>query len=409
MNSLKTLKSLKPVLLAILPVCLLCTEARGLEVYLVRHAETMGNVTGNYSEENQCTFSPRGLQQIRDLPAKIGDLRFDHILVSPAWRTQQTILPYLQATGQRGELCPEVEEADCGIRGDELPAGEPPRGPPMQIVPEGAACFFVPEVASARHYAPRHRADGLTIMKRGADLIRTRFGGKDQRILVVTHSCTGSRLMELLLGLPAQGTMGPGNAALSHLVEKGDGRFELLVFNDEPLTPLRRISFMGFDQNALPGFLNLAGEWRIAAGDDPAWAGQEADESGFKSITVPGGWERSALPDYDGIAWYRLEFDLPPNQREMWGDAPLVLLMGAIDDADETFLNGAMIGASGRFSPEEVTAWDQMRMYPIEVSALGQQNVLAVRVDDWGGGGGIWRGPVAIGPARVVRETTNSH
>ena len=77
--------------------------------------------------------------------------------------------------------------------------------------------------------------------------------------------------------------------------------------------------------------------------------------------------------------------------------------MGAIDDADETFLNGQRIGATGEFPPAQVTAWDKPRLYEFDRSLLAETNVLAVRVSDWMGGGGIWKGPVAVGPAAELR------
>ncbi len=387
---------------AVLFLLLAPTGGRALDLYLVRHAETMGNMTGDYGGENQRTFSPRGLEQIKALPRRLEELRFDFILVSPAWRTQQTILPYLKATGQKAEICPEIEETDCGIEGAEAPAAEPPRGEPVEIIPEGTNCFTLPDGPSSRHYAPRDRSDGLAILQRAVQLIRSRFGGTTQSVLLVTHSCTGGRLMELLLGLPARGAISPGNAALCRLSEKPDGTFDLVLYNNEPMTALRRVVFYGFDPKRLPGFLNLAGEWRIAKGDDAAWAKPAADESAFQAVTVPGGWEKSALPEYDGIAWYRHHFAVTAGQAALWRNEALALILGAVDDADETYLNGRLVGSSGRFSPERITAWDQPRIYPIDSALLSTDNVIAVRVDDWGGGGGIWRDPVAIGPVRVL-------
>lgn len=387
------------LLLMLLGVC----PALALDVWILRHAETMGNVTGNYTEENQNTFSPKGLDQVAAVPDLLKDLHFDRILVSPMWRTQHTILPYLKASGMTAEICPEIEELDCGITGEEAVPADVPRGDPIKVVEEGIGMFVVPEDSGGLRYAPQDRADGLAMLHRAVDLLKTRFSA-GQSVLLVTHSCTGGRLMELLLGLPARGMLGPGNAVLSRLRRDGQGAFDILLFNGEALTPLRRSMLVGFDPNLLPGFLNLEGSWRIASGDDAAWSDSAADDTAFIETKVPGGWERDALPDYDGIAWYRLRFDVPAETAAAWGEGRLALIMGSIDDADETFLNGQRIGAAGRFSPEKVTAYDQPRIYEFDPALLQPTNLLAVRVDDWGGGGGIWRGPVAIGPAGRARE-----
>ena len=379
---------------------------RALDIYIVRHAETMGNVTGDYSEQNQKTFSPKGLSQIAALPAKLEGLEFDEILVSPAWRTQKTILPYLQQNGRVAEICPEIEEVDCNITGSETPSLDIPAGPAVDIIEDGVGQFFFGKNSASTHYAPRSREESLGILQRAKNKILERFGGRDVSVLLVTHSCTGGRFIELMLGQKAKGAFSPANAAVTRLVQKPDGGFDVVRYNDAPLSPLQRMAMMGFSEDLLPGFQSLAGTWKVAKGDDAARAIVDCDDSDFITTTVPGGWERDALPDYDGFAWYRMHFAVSPEQRAAWGDVPLALVIGAIDDADETFLNGQKIGASGQVSPVKQTAWDQVRVYEFSPAFLQDDNVIAVRVDDWGGGGGIWRGPVAIGPAAALQSLT---
>jgi len=74
-------------------------QAETLDLYYVRHAQTMANVTREYTEENQRTFSPLGEAQVDEVTEKLADLHFDVVIVSPAWRTQRTILPYLKERG----------------------------------------------------------------------------------------------------------------------------------------------------------------------------------------------------------------------------------------------------------------------------------------------------------------------
>ena len=378
--------------------------AHGLDLYIVRHAETMGNVTGDYSEENQRTFSPKGLEQIGKLPDKLAPLHVDAVLVSPAWRTQKTILPYLKKTGLKAEIVPEITECDCGISGKETPAADPARGAPVELVEDGREWIAVEQENLPAQYALSDKEEGLAVLLKGVAIILTRYSQTTNSILLVTHSCTGSRLIELLLGKDPKGSLAPGNAAVTHLRQQPDGRFELLTFNDETLTPLRKAMMFGFQPGMLPGFLDLAGAWKIISGDNPAYAQPDTDDSAFLTTQVPGGWEADALTNYDGLAWYRLTFTVPEERRAEWAGKPLVLFMGAIDDADQTFLNGQMIGSTGEFSPAKVTAWDKPRVYSLNTEALHATNILAIRVDDWGGGGGLWRGPAAIGPADVLNE-----
>jgi GH15 family glucan-1,4-alpha-glucosidase len=72
----------------------------------------------------------------------------------------------------------------------------------------------------------------------------------------------------------------------------------------------------------------------------------------------------------------------------------LMLLIGAVDDADETYINGILIGASGKFPPNEQSAWDARRKYKIKLAKT--DNTIAVRVYDGVGSGGLYKGPLEI-------------
>jgi hypothetical protein len=155
---------------------------------------------------------------------------------------------------------------------------------------------------------------------------------------------------------------------------------------------------------AFPSYYGLGGTWKLQAGDDAAWSAPGWDDSAWKDTLVPSRWEAKVLPDYDGEAWYRFSFTVPADLVADWKDKPLAIALGSIDDADETFLNGRRIGASGEFPPKAETAFNVPRLYSFDRAHLAERNVLAVRVSDWGGFGGIWRGPLAIGPADELRQ-----
>lgn len=485
------------ILLAVFAACL-CAIAdepgAGLDIYLVRHAETMGNVTGDYTEENQRTFSPKGLEQVAGIAEKLTPYHFDHIIVSPTYRTRQTILPYLRANGLTAEIWPEIEECCCDVRGNAPPAETIPTGEPIIIEEDEALYFRVRDEDSRMRFAPTTEEHGIAQMKLAGERILKHYGQSGKSVLVVTHSCTGSRIMEVLLGVKPAGRFAPANAAVTHLRQNPDGTVRLLQFNDEPYEqryfwklaedrdpvpgePLALLLVPRFfaQQNAegctvswrltdhhrnfvatgqetfmpaaiaedgvlrievptlsaeygttwslastltaggkavqkwkfdilFPSYLSLAGTWRIKDGDDPLWVSPRFDDRSWAATKVPGGWEADALPGYDGTAWYRYTFARPDEAIARWGDVPLAIAFGAADDADETYLNGKLIGQSGIFPPDKVTAWDRPRVYEIGPGQLLGTNVLAVRISDWGGGGGIWKGPVAIGPAAELRD-----
>ena len=112
-----------------------------------------------------------------------------------------------------------------------------------------------------------------------------------------------------------------------------------------------------------------------------------------RAIPVPGGWNEidpEGLGAYDGFAWYLLPISIPND----WPIEDLSLDLGSIDDADEVFIDGERIGATGGMPPTARTAWQARRRYtvPARLVMPGVSRLLAVRVHDSGGNGGIWGG-----------------
>jgi len=147
--------------------------------------------------------------------------------------------------------------------------------------------------------------------------------------------------------------------------------------------------------------LDLSQGWRFSPGDDPARSATAFDDSSWKPIAVGIPWEKAGYPGLDGFGWYRLRVTIPAK----WKASPairdsslLVLELGPVDDADETWFNGTKVGATGRMPPDYETAWDQPRAYRVPASIVkwGAENVIAVRVYDGQNEGGIYPGPVAL-------------
>jgi len=81
----------------------------------------------------------------------------------------------------------------------------------------------------------------------------------------------------------------------------------------------------------------------------------------------------------------------------------LILFMGQIDDLDQTFFNGVLVGEVGtRFWEgkhfELVNEWLIWRIYALDSKIIryGEKNVIAVRVFDARIDGGIYKGPIGI-------------
>jgi hypothetical protein len=144
----------------------------------------------------------------------------------------------------------------------------------------------------------------------------------------------------------------------------------------------------------LVSLMNLRGTWKFEIGDNMLRAKVNFDDSRWTEIRVPGAWEDQGFQGYDGYAWYRKHFVSPAA----WKGKYLYLQLGTIDDADEVYLNGHMIGFWGSFPPDYITAYSVSRKYylPVELLNPDGDNVLAVRVYDAEFAGGITGGDIGI-------------
>ncbi len=115
-------------------------------------------------------------------------------------------------------------------------------------------------------------------------------------------------------------------------------------------------------------------------GGDAVYAAKEYDFSHWKTMKIPGRWEEKGLPGFDGIVWFKKEFELPDLYPESFE-----LYLGAIDDMDATYFNGVLIGKH-----DTSGVWNKERRYaiPSEILKVGK-NVISVKVTDTGGRGGI--------------------
>jgi sialate O-acetylesterase len=111
------------------------------------------------------------------------------------------------------------------------------------------------------------------------------------------------------------------------------------------------------------------------------WMSADCDHTQWDTARLPGVWSSDELKGFDGVVWYRREFDIPAA----WAGQELTLELGPIDDMDTTWLNGRRVGGF-----EHQGVWHKPRLYkiPADVARPGR-NVLAVRVLDTGGRGGF--------------------
>lgn len=147
---------------------------------------------------------------------------------------------------------------------------------------------------------------------------------------------------------------------------------------------------------------NLHGNWQFKTdpnnnGEREGWRLPAYNDKNWQALAVPAAWESQGITEYDGIAWYRLRFTVPAS----WAGQELVLSMPSIDDMDRTFFNGKLIGETGKNFKVPVLVQRRYKIKPALVRP-GKENVLAVRVFDGGGPGGISGSPVFLLPLKSL-------
>ncbi|MDO1449152.1 sialate O-acetylesterase [Rhodocytophaga aerolata] len=127
-------------------------------------------------------------------------------------------------------------------------------------------------------------------------------------------------------------------------------------------------------------------EWqsKVSGGDRglaaaTKWYAPAFNAADWPVMTLPMLWETTDLPDYDGIVWFRKEVMIPDNE----AGKELTLHLASIDDADSTWFNGELVGATNGYNI------DRKYTIPGKLVKAGK-NSITIRVVDTGGGGGVY-------------------
>ena len=119
---------------------------------------------------------------------------------------------------------------------------------------------------------------------------------------------------------------------------------------------------------------NVAGPAEFDAALKPGF-----NDASWPDLSVPGLWEQQGFEGMDGVTWIRKEINL--SSAEAANDISLHL--GMIDDSDQTYVNGKLIG-------ETQSQWNSYRQYTVPSENIHPgTNVILVRIEDTGGGGGV--------------------
>lgn len=154
-------------------------------------------------------------------------------------------------------------------------------------------------------------------------------------------------------------------------------------------------------------------------GDDRSWADPSLNDVDWGSKLL-GTSLRDSSASENIYAWFRIKIIIPSSMKPLAEKGQgIQLQLGKIDDIDQTFFNGKLIGQTGSFPPDFQTRWQEDRVYIIPVGDVkwDKENVIAVRIfspDSWIG---MYQGPYKYGPIQwsdfisvqhTISETANN-
>ena len=136
---------------------------------------------------------------------------------------------------------------------------------------------------------------------------------------------------------------------------------------DAPLAEIERLHAKGGPEYG-SFFMHWLDEYDVGLKGN-TWASANLDDSGWKTVQIPGGFQELGVADVPSVCWFRKELTLP----DPLPAGKATIFLGSIEKMDTTYINGQWVGAS---------SWvENPRAYKIKDGVLKPgRNVLAIRV-----------------------------
>ncbi|MDP5198181.1 sialate O-acetylesterase [Flavobacterium sp. DG2-3] len=160
--------------------------------------------------------------------------------------------------------------------------------------------------------------------------------------------------------------------------EKSD-EFKSMIAN-VPTVDINAI-FETYKKSVLDNLKKVQG-FEVSMENEEQFKNANFQDKNWPEIKAPSLWENQQIGNIDGIVWMRKTIVLTAEQAKK----EAILHLAKVDDEDKTYVNGVEVGTNN--------LWDAKRIYKIPANVLKEgTNVIAVRITDYSGGGGIYGDP----------------
>lgn len=150
--------------------------------------------------------------------------------------------------------------------------------------------------------------------------------------------------------------------------------------------------------------ISLQDGWKFKPGDNEQWISSKFDDAGWKPIKVTQSWEAQGYDNLDGFGIYRIHVVIPSSLRDKAAFKDSVVFdLGTGDDGFAVYLNGTLI--SKNYKDDIKTGFYGTCRGVIAANdpavLWDKDNVVAVRIFDHGGLGGIYDDATRFGISMV--------
>ena len=151
-------------------------------------------------------------------------------------------------------------------------------------------------------------------------------------------------------------------------------------------TPFLRVSAQG---------ISLAKGWKLKIGDSAAWSSVQYNDNDWKAANVSQPWEMQGYPKTDGFGWFRVRVVIPSSIKEKaFLKDSLHFDLGYLDDGGEVYLNGKLVYKNYKAGSDIQHGFYGPGSFSLGVNdpviLWNKENVIAVRLFDTGGDGGVY-------------------
>jgi sialate O-acetylesterase len=121
-------------------------------------------------------------------------------------------------------------------------------------------------------------------------------------------------------------------------------------------------------------------------GKKEKWMASSYNDNEWPKVEVPGEWSTlSEIGMMEGVVWFRKTIALPKD----WSQKNLKLELGPIDEMDQTYVNGTLVGEN-----DVIGNWNMPRIYEVPANIIsGDSLTIAIRVINTYLQGGIFGAP----------------